>query len=147
MKTLLALKGNEVWNAFEIKFWNQNAPVSHNLRDEQIVPYHQPILLIIRWWHYSSYCLQWFFGVTLPPYHRMRIPFSEAVLKSILILVLLIIICFLFCVKGQVFSATNSIFLSLFSEISYHLFSLSQRTGRFLIAGSFFPRVVWVCLL
>lgn len=36
MKILFALKGNEVWNAFEILFWNQNATLSHYLRDEQI---------------------------------------------------------------------------------------------------------------
>lgn len=44
-------------------------------------------------------------------YHKLKIPISEEILKYILILILLIIICFLVYVKGQIFTAINSIFL------------------------------------
>lgn len=46
-------------------------------------------------------------------YHKVKIPISEEILKSMLILILLITICFLVCVKGQIFTCINYIFLTV----------------------------------
>lgn len=46
-------------------------------------------------------------------YHRRKIPISEEILKSMLILILFIIVYFQVCVKGQIFPSINYIFLTI----------------------------------
>lgn len=43
--------------------------------------------------------------------HKLKTPISEEILKSMLSLIMLVIICFLVCITGQVFTSIDCIFL------------------------------------